>query len=243
MCINLRVSALLILGLFALDACAPKPTPTPVPTATFTATPTPTATVTSTPAPTATPVPPCEPSGVVWVERFPTSRSTEDLTLDFRERVDGFIGALRAANASVRISETYRSRERAYLMAFSYAIARENFSPASVPAEEGVNICWLHRDTEGKPDVAASRRAAEQMVKAYNIAYEPSLDSLHIEGRAIDMTISWQSDLKIANANGKVVTITSEPRNGSNVELHKVAATYGVTKLVRDPPHWYDEGK
>ncbi len=238
-----RIGMLILAALLGAAACAPKPTPTPVPTATSTATPVPTATSTSTPTPTATPIPPCEPSGVAWVERFPMSRGTEDLTPGFREHVDRFIGALRAANASVKISETYRSRERAYLMAFAYAVARQNFNPASVPAEEGVNICWLHRNGEGKPDVAASKKAAEEMVKAYNIAYEPSLDSLHIERRAIDMTIAWQGDLKIADATGRVITIKSDPRNGNNVELHKVGASYGLTKLVRDPPHWYDGGK
>ncbi len=246
--INPRIVALILLSLLALVACAPQPTPTPTPpvaTVVVTTTPEPTSTPapTRTPEPTATAIPPCEPSGAAWVTRFPTSQSTDDLTPVFREEVNRFISALRAANASVRISETYRSRERAYLMHYAYAIARENLSPASVPALEGVNICWLHRDAEGNPGLPASKKAAEQMVTAFNIAFKPTLDSPHIERRAIDMTIAWQGDLKIVDGMGKLVVVKSEPRNGNNAELHKVGATYGVIKLVSDPPHWFDDGR
>jgi hypothetical protein len=170
------------------------------------------------------------------------SQSTDDLTPVFRDEVNRFIAALRAANASVKISETYRSRERAYLMHYAYSIARENFDPARVPADQSVNICWLQRDAEGHPDLPASKKTAQQMVTAFNIAFRPTLNSLHTERRAIDMTITWQGDLRIADAAGKLVTVKSEPRNGSNAELQKVGATYGVSKLVSDPPHWFDAG-
>ncbi len=247
--INLSISAMVLLVLLALAACAPQATPMPQPTQTplvvtvvVTATPEPTATRTSTPEPTAT-LPPSEPSGGAWVTRFPTSTSTDDLMPEFRDEVNRFIAALKTANASVQVSETYRSRERAYWMHYSYRIARENLDPATVPAAEDVNICWLHRDAKGNPDRAASRRAAQQMVKAYNIAFNPTLDSDHIERRAIDMTITWQGDLRIVDGTGKLVIIKSEPRNGNNAELHKVGATFNVTKLVKDPPHWFDGEK
>ncbi len=242
--IDPRIIALILLSLLATVACAPPVTPTPyVVTVVVTATPEPTATPTSAPEPTATVIPPCEPSGVAWAARFPTSQSTDDLTPVFRDEANRFIAALKAANASVKISETYRSRERAYLMHFSYRLARENLDPATVPAAEGVNICWLHRDVDGKPDLAASKKAAQQMLTAYNIAFKPTIDSLHIERRAIDMTIAWQGDLKIVDGTGKLVIIKSEPRNGNNAELHQVGATYGVYKLVSDPPHWFEDGE
>ncbi len=158
----------------------------------------------------------------------------------FREKVNRYIGALKAANASVKLSQTFRSRERAYLMYYAYRIARENLSPIGIPAMPGVNICWVHYDADNKPNLAASKQAAGEMVKAYNIAFKPALDSDHIDGRAIDMTITWQGDLKIVDGNGKTVFIRSEPRNGTNPELRQVGATYDVIKLVIDPPHWYD---
>ncbi len=238
------------------------PTPTFTPTATFTPTPT----VTQTPTPTVTPTPTatptskptttqthtpsvrptvrtdCEPSGLQWIARFPSSNATADLIPSFRSGADRFIAALKAAGANVLLSETYRPRERAYLMHTAYRIARENLDPRSADVMDGVNICWLQKDARGNPDVAASKATAELMVLAYQIVYPPALNSRHSERRAIDMTILWQSDLKIADANGKLITITTTLRNGDNPELHKVGATYGLIKLVNDPPHWSDDG-
>lgn len=239
----------------------PTPTPTHTPTPTDTSTPTATPTLTPTPQPTltptskptntptnkptlrATPTAKCEPSGALWATRYPMSRSTADLTSDFRAKVERFIAALRTAGAFVTISETWRSRERAYLMHYAYRIARENLDPRAAPPLASVNICWLHTDAKGNPNLSASKTAALQMVYAYQIVYRPILDSRHIEGRAIDMTITWQGALNIRDAHGKVLTITSEPRNGAgNTELHNVGATYGVVKLVGDAPHWSDDG-
>jgi len=245
-----RILALVVvmLSLSACDSMKIAFLTTPTPTATNTPTPTMTPTSTNTPTATATPKPtvtpqPCEPSGVAWVARFPTSISTDDLTPAFRDKVNRFIAALKATGASVKISATYRPRERAFLMHYAYRIARENLDPGTAPAMEGVNICWVHRDTRGNIDLVASKQAAEQMVVAYNIAYSPALNSRHTERRAIDMTLAWQGDLNIVDANGKVVSIKSEPRNGDNAELHQVGATYGAIKLVSDPPHWSDDGR
>lgn len=246
--IDLRIIALLLISLTAIVACTPLAASTvPTPTATLTATPEPTATATltptRTPVPTPTPSPPCEPSGVAWITRFPTSQSIDDLAPEFRDKVNRFIAALKAAKAGVKISETYRSRERAYLMHYAYAIAREGLDPVTVPTMEGVNICWVQRDAKGRPDLAASKRAAQEMVKGYNIVFKPTLDSDHIQGLAIDMTITWQGELRIRDAKGKLAIIKSEPRNGTNTELQKVGATYDVAKLANDPPHWSGDGK
>lgn len=52
-------------------------------------------------------------SGAAWVARFPTSRSTDDLTSPFRENCVAFLASLRAANASVTVSATLRPPNRA----------------------------------------------------------------------------------------------------------------------------------
>jgi hypothetical protein len=58
------------------------------------------------------------------------------------------------------------------------------------------------------------------------------------------MNISWAGTLKIADANGQVVRITTTPRTGAgNQQLWQVGATYGVIKLQSDPPHWSDDGR
>ncbi|MFT7724420.1 MAG: putative Ig domain-containing protein [Roseateles sp.] len=183
-----------------------------------------------------------EASGAAWVARFPTSTNTADLASAFQVNVDSFIAALRAAGATVSISATYRPAERAYLMHYSYRIAKQGLDPASVPRMVGVEICWVHRSAQGAVDNTAARFAAQQMVNAYGIAYAPALQSRHTERLAIDMSISWTGNLTILGAHGEGVSITSEPRTGGNTTLHQVGAGYSVIKLVSDPPHWSDDG-
>jgi hypothetical protein len=181
-------------------------------------------------------------SGADWVQRFPTSSSTGDLAPGFRSSVESFVAALRAAGASVTVSATLRPPERAYLMHWSWRIAQEDYDPREVPSRSNVNINWIHTDASGHYDERASRRAAQDMVSGYSIQFRPSLNSRHTEGKAIDMTISWSGDLSIADASGTVIKIDAPPRNGGNTRLHAVGATYGVIKLVADPPHWSDDG-
>lgn len=181
-------------------------------------------------------------SGRSWVSKFPTSRDPEDLASPFRENVKRFLQALQDSGCGVTISATYRPKERAYLMHYAYRIAREGLSPTSVPALSGVDIQWDHRKANGQLDLSASRNAAEDMVLAYGIAFRPALNSNHTRKLAIDMTITWSGSLKIKNAGGSAVTISSSPRTGQNSELVKVGASYGVIKLQSDPPHWSSDG-
>jgi plastocyanin len=181
-------------------------------------------------------------SGPTWVSQFPTSKRVEDLAQPFRDQVARFVAAIRAAGATLTIADTLRAPERAYLMHFSFEIAREGVDPASVPARAGVDIQWVHPDAPGTPSAAASRNAAEKMVQGYGIAFKPALNSRHTEAHAIDMSISWVGDLVIAKADGTSVTITSAPRDGNNASLHQVGASFGVIKLATDPPHWSIDG-
>ena len=120
-------------------------------------------------------------------------------------------------------------------------------NPASVPAYNGdgaaVNIDWVHRDSAGKVDRAASKAAAEEMVVAYDMAYTAALKSRHTEGHAIDIDISWTGNLSIKNGRGRTVVIKSTPRNGAgNTDLHAVGRSYGVVKHATDRPHWSTDG-
>ena len=180
-------------------------------------------------------------SGPAWVPRFPNSRSVDDLSVGFRDKVKSFIAALTAAGATVSIADTLRPAERAYLMHFSFLIA-DGLSTASVPAKAGVDIQWTHPDAPGKPGAQASKDAAAKMVAGYGIVFKPALNSRHTDGNAIDMSISWIGDLVIKKADGTSVTITSAPRDGGNGSLHKVGESYGVIKLTTDPPHWSTDG-
>jgi hypothetical protein len=177
-------------------------------------------------------------SGVTWVERFPTSKSTDTLADGFRQKCEAFLAALNEAGATVSVSATLRPPERAYLMHWSFAINALQVEPGDAPPQPGVDIDWVHRKSNGSLDLAASRAAAAAMVHGFDIAFEPSLKSLHIFGKAIDMSIGWSGTLKIKQKNGTAKSIGSLPRSGLNNDLWGVGATYGVLKLPSDPPHW-----
>jgi hypothetical protein len=197
----------------------------------------------------AEPAPPVQalaktPSGESWVGKYPTQRSTDSLDAAWKPSVDNFISALEAAGAQVHISESARNEDKVYLMHYAYRIAKEGMDPSTVPARDGVDIEWVHRDAAGSVDLEASKAAAQAMVDKFNIVYKPSLTSRHIDGLAVDMSIAWTGDLSIKDADGKTVTIKSEPRTGAdNAELHAVGETYGVKKLGSDAPHWSSDGK
>jgi D-alanyl-D-alanine dipeptidase len=182
-------------------------------------------------------------SGAQWVKQFPTSVSVDDLVSPFRENTKAFLDALQNAGAAVRISATYRPPERAFLMHYAYRIAREGLDPRQVPVRNGIDIDWVHRKANGQVDLVASKNAAEDMVSAYGIVYRPALQSNHTTGNAIDMTISWSGTLSIRDKQGRTVTISGTPRSGQNAQLHTVGKTYGVLKLVSDPPHWSSNGR
>ena len=181
-------------------------------------------------------------SGSDWVDKFPNSANVDDLAQPFRGNVKNFLAALQAGGATISISATLRPSERAYLMHYSYRIAKAGLDPSTVPAEAGVDINWVWTDPKGRVDVPASRKAANDMVVGYGIVYAPALTSRHSEGKAIDMGIWWSGDLVIANANKTSFTIKSNPKTGANTDLQAVGATYGVLKPVTDPPHWSSDG-
>lgn len=193
-------------------------------------------------------------SGKSWISQFPTSNKVSDLERSFRAHVEQFLRALDASGARYRVSATMRPRQRAYLMHYAWCIWKRTVEPADVPAfkpkdgEAAVDIDWVHRTAQGAPDLGASRRAAEEMAMAYGLAglkVAPALNSLHIQGKAIDMSISWTGDLTIKDATGKDVTIKGLPRDGANPDLIRVGATYHVIHLInvhKDPPHWSVNG-
>lgn len=198
-------------------------------------------------APAVVNVPAGEPSGSVWVGRFPGSASVSTLVAPFKDNVTSFLAALRAAGASVTISATLRPPERAYMMHWSWRIATKGYDPQTVPARTGVNIIWAHT-VNGAYCEADSRAGATDMVNGFGmqrLKTAPALTSNHVTGNAIDMNISWTGDLTITKADGTSVKITSEPRDGMNTDLHAVGSGYGVIKFVggaADIPHWSVDG-
>jgi hypothetical protein len=182
-------------------------------------------------------------SGAIWVERFPGSRSPDDLKEPFGTAAKRFLQALDAAGADVTISATFRPPERAYLMHHCWKIAHDMEDPRNVPSMPGVDIEWAHRTASGAFGKAASRAAAQAMVDKYDMAQIAALKSRHTERRAIDMSITWSGTLTIKNASGQLVAIATTPRTGAgNAKLHQIGRSYGVIKLTSDRPHWSEDG-
>jgi hypothetical protein len=184
---------------------------------------------------------PVKRSGAAWWHanqaRFPNSAAIADLVQPFRDDVTAFVAALKEAGATVKVSATRRNRTRAQLMHYSWRIAHGSIAPKDVPAIPGCTIQWDHGD------LARSKQGAQEMVDLFGIAFQPSLTSRHIEGRAIDMTIGWTGTLRLRDRSGAPHALDA-PRSGdTNKELHAIGATYGVRKLVSDPPHWSDDGR
>jgi hypothetical protein len=78
-------------------------------------------------------------SGAAWWHanqaKFPNSRSIADLAPPFREKVQAFVDALKAAGASIDVASTLRNKKRAYLMHFSWKVAKDLVAANLVPGE------------------------------------------------------------------------------------------------------------
>jgi peptidoglycan hydrolase-like protein with peptidoglycan-binding domain len=175
-------------------------------------------------------------SGPHWVGQFLPSTTIDGLVSPFRQRVRAFEKALRAAGASINVSNTYRPPERAYLMHYATRIAMGDIAPEEVPPMPGVYVTWVHYNR------AASVQAARQMRDAYDIAYPPALRSRHTEGLAIDWEITWKDTLKVRDANGTLVSIGAPRSSYDNADLWDVGGSYDVIKLEADEPHWSIDG-
>lgn len=177
-------------------------------------------------------------SSASWVNKYPTSRSLDDLVAPFKGNVRAFIGMLNANKARVNISATYRPPERAWLMHWAWVIAHDQIKYSRIGRIKDphkVGIVWDHGDK------ASTKAAAQAMVDAYAMAHIAALSSRHTEGRAVDMTITGLPRV-LTIADGETVEIGRQKAT-ANEALHRLAEdNYSVVKLKTDPPHWSADG-
>jgi peptidoglycan hydrolase-like protein with peptidoglycan-binding domain len=180
-------------------------------------------------------------SGAQWWHAyqgsFTGSTQISDLHPDFRDKAARFINALRGAGAQVVIGSTRRNAARAYLMHYCWRLERGQIAAGDIPAYPGCAVDWDHGNT------ADSRKAAAEMSALFALRFEPSLTSRHIEGKAIDMQISWTGKITVKDAGGNRIMINAPSNGAENLSLHNVGASYGVFKLLSDPPHWSSDGR
>ena len=72
-------------------------------------------------------------SGADWTARYPGSSSLTDLRFPFRGYVEAFTAALRSAKVRVTIAATFRPKQRAYLMHWSWRIANMKADAQRIP--------------------------------------------------------------------------------------------------------------
>jgi hypothetical protein len=186
-------------------------------------------------------------SGTFWVNwahvNAPDSTSLDDLAEPFKTDVKSFIKALNDAGAKVDVGNTKRSDKRAYLFHWCWLIGLNKAKPTDARVMPGVDIEWDH----GDPD--QSQKGAKEMIDGFGLAVPPisinapALDSNHIAGKAIDMTISWTGTITVKKKDGTVDSILFLNNVNSNIELQAVGASYGVKKLPTDAPHWSIDGR
>jgi murein DD-endopeptidase MepM/ murein hydrolase activator NlpD len=181
-----------------------------------------------------------EKSGVSWVNKFPTSKSLDDLKEPFKTSAQEFVDALRTAGVTVQINATYRPTERSYLMYYCAAIARGKIDPTAVPAWPGVAIDWSHLDASGAPDNSSAIAAAKAMKQAFAIGSNPvglPGRSNHNKKLAIDMTVAGYVGKSVKNSDGDPVSLKSWD------DLVELGDDFGVKWFgTEDKPHWSFNG-
>ena len=81
------------------------------------------------------------------------------------------------------------------------------------------------------------------MWRAASRAAAASLNSSHIAGKGIDMTLTWTGTKKVKKKDGTAVDVPFHSNVNFNTALHAVGQSYGVHKLKTDKPHWSHDGK
>jgi hypothetical protein len=183
-----------------------------------------------------------EKSGKAWCSKFPDKTDLDELKGDFKDNFKKFKKSLDDAGATTTVNSVLRPKERAYLMHWSWLIVKKNQDAQKVDAMTGVDIEWWHGSKE------KSTAAAQEMVDCFMIGglgEAPALESNHTKGKAVDMSTSWSGDLKLKDADGKDVTISSTPRDSTNKDLITVAKTFKVIHRIdvdKDKNHWSEDG-
>lgn len=186
-------------------------------------------------------------SGPDWIRHFPNQNSINALEPGFQQQVRQFITMLENHGAEIRIHSTLRPRPRVWLMHWAWQIAHGNvpYPHYPGPREEQtfgvtIGIRWDHGDE------TSSIRHAQAMVAAYDIAYPPSLTSLHITGQAVDMRIYDLPRQLHFSHHGQPITVPvkNNCKDYDNQELHAIGQTFfGVIKHPTDKAHWSVNGE
>jgi LysM repeat protein len=185
-----------------------------------------------------------EVSGPAWCDRFLGSKDLDSLNPDFREKAKRMISALEAVGVKVQRSAAFRPMERSYLMYYAFRVCRGD-DVMKIPQWPGVHIDWAHRNSDGSPNVAAAKAAAEKMCKKYQINPASSKQqvgkagrSRHNYGAAIDIDIgSNYIGKNVVDGTGHAVVLASFE------SLKNFGKSFGVIYYSGENMHWSDSGR
>jgi Putative peptidoglycan binding domain len=189
------------------------------------------------------------------------SKATADLEEPFKTNFGIFKEMLEDAGAVCNVTLTKRSDKRAYLCHWAWKIAKGDRKSAEIPPMEGVDIDWVHKDDEGKPDEAKSKKAAEDMAAAFGVdalRRPPLLTDHYVRGQSADMTVTWAGTITLyrlrkhsaalvaslaalkVSADSVTENVTSNPKDASNPDLIRIARSYKVYRSPVDAgTQWY----
>ncbi|CAN5216402.1 hypothetical protein BH10PSE18_BH10PSE18_27700 [soil metagenome] len=210
-------------------------------------------------------------SGVQWCSRFPGSLQESDLNEPFKTDLGKFIAAMRAAGMTVQVNATFRPDKRAFLMHYSGRVASGEIAPKDVPTYAAHKVTtYIAPQDQGEfainfeiewdhGDLAKSIQAADAMQRGYQTVFPPAYPSKHTARLAVDMWITWTGtavekptphfEITMKNGKNEDVIISTRMQNVDhdtacyNETLQAVGKSYGIQKLVRDKPHWSDNGR
>lgn len=184
-----------------------------------------------------------EPSGPTWCARFPGSSELNSLNDSFKAKASAFINAMLAAHISVKINAALRPIQRSYLMYHAFEIAKGRERPDQVPPWAGVNIDWVHRNSDGSMNLQNSVDAAKAMCHGYGINLQSAMQAVgrpgrsrHNYGAAVDLNISGYVGKSIKDSTDTEVQLNSF------ADLKQVGHGYGVIYYPHENMHWSDTG-
>ncbi len=196
-------------------------------------------------------------AGTGWFSRYNQdyfgSNQVSDLSDTFRPEVQSFLGALQEGGVpNPTISSTKRSYERQFIMYYAKQIADGKMDADEVQeiTPTNIDIQWDYGNDNYSVAAAKALLGGQGFGIGTNPVGKPDQGSLHITGDAIDMNITGYKNKLVfvgpdatpwSEAHGYVEGLSLVKITDANT-LYEIGATYGVIKLLSDPPHWSVNG-
>lgn len=174
-------------------------------------------------------------SGDWWVrnaDRYGDSLELSDLSPGFELRLRDLIAALRRGGATVVVRTTRHNAARAHIAHWAWRVAEGMTAPRHVPDHPGVPVLWDHGEEP------RSRLGARYMLTAMGVESLVPVESAQIDGMAVELSIDWSGAIRVIDAHGTPHMLDRPRRAATNLDLHRIARSFGVNKDLNHPLRW-----